>query len=79
MLAQELSEPYRSWRRNFWALPLVAQEFDQMWLDFASVKVWCLKLGFLQPFWVLLATLRSLQEHVGVLFTRVRGPQELWT
>ena len=31
------------------------------------------------PFRVLFATLRSLQGHVGALFTMVRGPQELWT
>ena len=48
-VAQELFEPCRSWPRSFWAPPLVAQELpdQEMWLDFASVKVLCLNLGFL--------------------------------
>ena len=48
-VAQELSEPCRSWPRSFWAPPLVAQELpdQEMWRDFASVKVLCLNLGFL--------------------------------
>ena len=53
-VAQELSEPCRSGPRSFWAPPLVTQELvaqelpdQEMWRDFASVKVLCLNLGYL--------------------------------